>query len=297
MLKNAKPCHHEMVSEAPMYVYATEMVSSYYSRLDIQGKRVLSIVGSGDQIIDAYFFGAKEVVGFDINQRAFFMLDLKLAALVQLGYSEFLDFFGSNMDNGSFNFGLYGKLRSRLSLKTKAFFDEIYKESKNNGKFLVKSSYFRQRSMLKTAVKEINHYLQNEESYMRCRTILENREIQFLDLDINDIDTDKRIIGKFDVINLSNVLNYLTGNTAENDLLDVLSLVIEKVRRRLKRGGFLFYYSYSPNIYSSSDRLIPPASRWDIIKRIASANNSKLSVRRFKGTNIVGFDRVNILVA
>jgi len=278
-----------------MYVYATEMVSSYYKYFDLSGKRVLSIVGSGDQIINAYFFGAKEVVGFDINQRAFFMLDLKLAAIALLGYSEFLDFFGSSMDGGSFDFKLYSKLSIGLSLETKKFFDGIYKEFNNNGKLLARSSYLRQRSMLKTSIKDINYYLKNEESYLKCREILENQTIEFLDLDINDICTDERLKGKFDVINLSNVLNYLTDNTAKEDLLDVLTKVIKKVSKRVKSGCFLFYYSYSYKIYGSSGRQIPPASRWNIIKGVASANNFKLSVKYFKGTNITGLDRVNIL--
>lgn len=289
-----KHFHPKMTAKSPMYIYATEMVSSYYSHLNLSGKRILSIVGSGDQIIDAYFLGAKEVVGFDINKYAFFMFDLKFAAINELNYQEFLKFFGDNLDGGNLNFGLYKKLKGDLPLRTKNFFDKIYKEFDNNGKRLTKSEYFRQRSMIKCSASDINYYLKNEREYLKCRMALQDKKIQFLKLDVNDILTDQKLKDKFDIINLSNVLNYFTGNTKESDLIKVLAGVTKKISKKVKKDGIFFYYSYSPSMYSSTGRKIPPASRPDIINDIKKINNFKAWTKTFRGINRGAFDRINI---
>src|SRR5680860_295742 len=109
-----KPFHKEMTIQSPLYIYATEMVSAYYNLLQIKDKRILSIVGSGDQIIDAYYYGAKEVIGFDINKRSLFILEIKFVAISILTRKEFLEFFGTNMSNGTFNFQVYKKIRRKL---------------------------------------------------------------------------------------------------------------------------------------------------------------------------------------
>jgi SAM-dependent methyltransferase len=272
------------------------MVSSYYSVLGIKDKRILSIIGSGDQIIDAYFLGAKEVFGFDINKYASFMLELKVAAIFNLTYLEFIKFFGSNMNNGALDFKLYNHLKKDLSKKAEKFFTKIYQEFDGNGKKLIKSDYFRQRSMMKTSAYRINTFLKNEKSYLRCREIMENKKLQSLELDINDIAISKNLKGKFDIINLSNVLNYLTANTSDSDILKVLDKVIKNVSKRTKSSGAFFYYSYSPSLYKIWDREIPPASRLNIINKIKSLNYFKVVFKKFKGVNEDNLDRINLFI-
>ena len=122
-LKEAK-----MSEEAPMYIYATEMVSEYCSILDIEGKKILSITGSGDQIINPILMGAKEVVGFDVNKRAEFITHLKIAAIKSLSYEEFLDFFGSKSTKPSFDYEIYKKIEKELPDTIKRFFTKIFAE-------------------------------------------------------------------------------------------------------------------------------------------------------------------------
>lgn len=292
-----KPSHRTMTSESPMYVYATEMVSAYYGKLDIKNKRVLSIVGSGDQIINAYFFGAKEVVGFDINKYSFFMLELKASAIINLTYAEFIKFFGKDMGEATLDFGLYNKLKKNLSPAARKFFDRIYEEFDGNGKKLFKSDYFRQRSMLKYSVFDINAYLKSEKNYLRCRDIMQEKDLQFIELDINDILKSKKIKGRFDVINLSNVLNYLTGNSKENEYAKVLANATKNVSKKIKKGGVFFTYSYDPGLYKNKKTQIPPASRQEMISEIKKINKFKISVKKFKGTKRGVLDRINVFRA
>jgi len=295
-----------------MYVYATEMVSDYYSKLNIRNKRVLSITGSGDQIINAYFFGAKEVIGFDINKYASFFLEFKVSAISNLTYQEFIRFFGKDMVNGTLDIKLYNKLKQNLSSSARNFFDKIYKEFKNNGRRLLKSGYFRQRAMILSSAARINIYLKNEKNYLKCRDIMSNKKLQSLELDINDILASKKLKGKFDIINLSNVLNYLTSNTEEDNLLKVLAAVTKKVSQRVKTGGVFFGYSYFYGLYSSTGKKIPPAfslgtihqiakinnfpaaSRLGMIRQIAKINNFQVAFKKFKGVNPHTLNRINI---
>ncbi len=290
-----KPFHKEMTIQSPLYIYATEMVSAYYNLLQIKDKRVLSIVSSGDQIIDAYYYGAKEVIGFDINKRSLFILEIKFVAITILKRKEFLEFFGTNMSNGNFNFQLYKKIRSKLSIKTRNFFNKIYKEFNYNGKKILKSQYFRQRSMFKYSAQDINTYLKTDKDYFKCRDIIKYKQINFHQLDVNNIASDKKIKGKFDIINLSNVLNYLTDNTKEENLLMEIVQATENISKRLKRNGLFFYYSYSPSIYQKMQRKIPPASRMKLVTGITEMNNFKLSVKRFGGVHKNTLDRINVL--
>jgi S-adenosylmethionine:diacylglycerol 3-amino-3-carboxypropyl transferase len=223
-----------------MYIYATEMVSEYYGRLGLKNKRVLSVIGSGDQIINAYFFGAKEVVGFDINKYAPFILELKVSAILNLTLIEFFKFFGRDMSSGTLDVNLYKKIKKDLSSGARGFFNRIYKDCDYKGKKLINSDYFRQRSMMKASAVDINIYLKSKKDYLKCREIIRNRHLQSLELDINDILKSRKLTGKFDIINLSNVLNYLTGNTEKDKILKVLANTTKNVSKRLKRGGRIF---------------------------------------------------------
>ncbi len=286
--------YNKMTNRAPIYIYATEMVSSYYNILGIRNKRVLSIVGSGDQIINAYYYGAKEVVGFDINKYSAHILDLKVNAINNLTRKEYLQFFGRFMASGSFDYDIYCTLKSQVSLETRRFFNKIYKEFNYDGQKIIKSSYFRQRSMIEAGAEDINDYLTSDRKYFKCKEILHSKKINFLTFDINDILKNEELKGKFDVINLSNVLNYLTANIEEKMILNTLIKVTKDVSKKLNNKGIFFYYSYTPKIYHLEQRKIPPASRVTMIENIVKHNNFRLTIKRFKGIYNKTFDRINI---
>ena len=289
-----KPHSKSMTSQSPMYIYATEMVSDYYAALDIRGKKVLSIVGSGDQIINAYYFGAKEVIGFDINKRAEFILELKIEAVKNLAYLDFLNFFGKEMGEGTFDYCFYKTFKNSLSPKTRRFFDQIYQEFNEDGCKLIKSDYFRQRSMIKAGAKDVNIYLKNQANYLKCRKILQKVNLKFVKLDINNISASQKIKGKFDLINLSNVLNYLTASTEEKDLLKILVMTMKNISKRLKLGGLFFYYSYTPFLYPDLKREIPPASRLELIRKFSVVSGLKVNFKKIKGVDLKRRDRINI---
>ena len=82
-----------------IYSFTTENIAGYFEYLNLENKTILTVAGSGDHIINAFFKGAKKVYGFDINYLALIYTELKLVAMQNLGYKEFLNFFMINEEN------------------------------------------------------------------------------------------------------------------------------------------------------------------------------------------------------
>ena len=82
-----------------IYSFTTENISGYFDYLNFFNKDILTVAASGDHIINAFYKGAKEVYGFDINYLALVFTELKLVALQNLEFEEFLKFFMINEED------------------------------------------------------------------------------------------------------------------------------------------------------------------------------------------------------
>lgn len=289
-----------MSEEAPMYIYATEMVSDYYSLLDVEGKSVLSITGSGDQVLNPVLMGAKNVVGFDLNKRAWMITELKMAAIKSVTYEEFLDFFGSETSRPSFQYEIYKKIDENLPEKAQTFFRRIYAEFSNDGVILAESEYFRQRyEVIENNLKKINLYLKNSDMYEKTRSLLSGFSLDFIVSDLQNIPLSRDLDNAhFDLINLSNVPNYLVENkdhtpyVSKMDFIEILLNLGEK----LNQGGKIFFYSYSLDAYPNKIAEKPPvASREETHNELRSLDNYRFDQMRFTGTNGESDDVINIL--
>ncbi|MBI2148130.1 DUF3419 family protein [Candidatus Woesearchaeota archaeon] len=290
-----------MGSIAPMYIYSTEMVTSYYSKLNIKNKNVLTTCGSGDQVLNAYLLGAKEVVGFDLNIRSEFIIRLKIAAIKIFTYKEFLIYFGRKMENSSLNYKLYKKIRSSLDKRTLIFFDRLYNKYNFSGTKLVKScKYFRQRSKMKCNLKLINLYLKNEKEYFKLRNILFTKNFRFINSDFVSISSNKLISkDKFEIINLSNIPNYFFGRyLKKNKIIDPFGIfyhTLNELRKLLSYNGIIFYYCYCSNNDLYKIKGIPPPSRNANIDKMQEILNFKVFKINFKSILGKGFDRIIVL--
>ena len=283
---------HKMTESAPMYVYATEMVALYYRRLKLKGKKVLTIAGSGDQVLNALFYGAKEVVGFDINQNSLYMTELKISAIPVLSYQEFLRFFSQTKKG--FDHVLYVKIRPLLSKGCQKYFDGLYESA--GKKELGTSGYFRKRNeFVKNKVKKINAYLADKASYNKMGVVLEHTRPVLFVANVLTLSKSKKITGKkFDVINLSNVPNYLTGRSFGLDEKNVL-LYFRTLKKLVAVKGSIIFYSYSDSTYPnpiSAD--VPPISRKSFLNKLKKIHIFNISKQSFLG--LVGKrDRITLL--
>lgn len=280
--------------KAPIYLYGTEAIGTYYSALDIKGKSVLTINGSGDQVLNAYFFGAKRVVGFDILKNTHYMLKLKISAIKKLNYKEFLSFFGSKDDLGNLDYFVYVLLKENLDKETIKFFGELYAQFNNDGKKLIGSENFRKRKEFYAKLNEINPFLSSEENYQKMQKIIVNVNPIFIESDIHEIFL--KTSEKFDIINLSNVLNYISNKLAKENEPRPIEYINKKILLNLKKmlhekGKIIFYYFHrTPKEVETT----PLVNKERSIKWLKEQKDFIVSRIEFKGI-LQGLDAINIL--
>jgi len=273
-----------MKNEGAMYIYATEMINQYYSLFKIKNKNVLTICGSGDQIINALFLGAKKVTGFDINIYSKYMLNLKIASIRSLNLKEFLKFFGDKKINMGFDYKIYKKIRKNLNNLTKIFFDNLYKEFNFRGDEFIKSNYFRRRAKVQErSVREFNLYLKNEKAYLKMKKILKEQKFNFILGSVLDIPFLIKH-GKYDFINLSNVQNYVCLNLDEEETVKCFyKKVLFPFSRLLQKKGILFYYTRDENSYPNLARKYPPTlTKKENIKLLSGFKKFEVEEKSFK---------------
>ncbi|MBO7527878.1 MAG: DUF3419 family protein, partial [Clostridia bacterium] len=71
------------------YSMTNEHLYTMFKNLDVKNKDVLTVGSSGDQILYAILFGAKNVTCFDINPFVKPFYDYKVAAIKALDYKSF----------------------------------------------------------------------------------------------------------------------------------------------------------------------------------------------------------------
>ncbi|MHB8860232.1 MAG: DUF3419 family protein [Minisyncoccota bacterium] len=284
----------KMTEVAPMYVYATEMVAEYYQRLGLKGKRVLTVAGSGDQVINALYYGASEVVAFDINRNALFMTELKMAAIRALSYQEFSRFFSQTKKG--FAQDLYIKARPLLSRACQKYFDQLYTEIGPYG--LGVSVYFRSRKHLvdKKKAQEVNAYLVDVTTYQKMKEILEHNRPVLRVENVLHLSTNEEFKGKkFDVINLSNIPNYLAGRSFELTESQILSY-FKGLKKLCSKQGVLFFYSFDNSVYPNPmSAIVPPASSAAFLKMLKQSGAFSVSQKSFPGLDDGKKDRITLL--
>ena len=179
---------------SPIYSFTTENIVGYFEYLDFTNKNVLTVAASGDHIINAFYKGAKEVYGFDINYLALIFTELKLVALQNLNYKEFLEFFMINDKNdveknrNVLDYKVYiNKLRKRLSKSVAENWDMIYQNFNNNGYELRNSYIFNNKYDNNNIKLKSNLYLKSELDYNMAKENINKKEIILINSNYKDL--------------------------------------------------------------------------------------------------------------
>lgn len=206
-----------------MYTFTTENLASYLNKFDINGKSILTVTASGDQLINLALLGASSVDNFDSCKNAYYMTKLKIAALKSLTYEEFLLYFSYceeqeidhlgiipieqpvNENPRFLSYNLYLKIRNYLENDVIYYFDYLYNEYNFSGEKLGNSSLFYKNSM-KNAIAN-NNYLFSADNYYEARSRIEQVSYNFYNCDVYQI---YNIQSQYDIILLSNIYDYVT---------------------------------------------------------------------------------------
>ena len=215
-----------------IYPFTTENIAGYIDYFDFDDKSLLTVGSSGDQILNAFYNGARDITLFDINEYAKFYVYLKIAAILSLSYKEFKAFFFRHgltpfvRNHHMFSPELYEKVKDNLRLldyESFLFFDELfslYEPTK------IRERMFDDDEDRNVVIKGMNKYLKDEESYNKLQAII--RKISFRYINGNIFEED--VNGKFDNIFLSNLC------TVAN--LEQLKSLLQKLdRNNLNSGG------------------------------------------------------------
>ena len=220
-----------------LYIMTTENISGFLSKYDLVGKSVLTVGGSGDQRLDSYMLGAKDVTTFDINPLTELHLKLKDTAIKHIDYEKFLYFFDIytnkyNKEFDSLDPRIFKEFKEYLDEDTLFFFDYI----------INKSIYLKCRDIYVdfdnelSILKKMNNYL-DLDSYYELRNKIQDKNIDFIKSDIDEL-PEKLNGKKYDMILLSNISDYIHHVYPGNDLERFREL-IEKLKNNLNNNGIM----------------------------------------------------------
>ena len=107
----------------PAFLQTNEPLEQYYPYFALEGKSVLSVTGSGDQVLEAIKEGTTEVFAFDQNHFASHIANLKVASVKALPWWDFVPFFRT------FDTSYYHRVRPFLNEIESYFWDFVIEET------------------------------------------------------------------------------------------------------------------------------------------------------------------------
>ena len=175
-----------------------------------KSKRLLSITASGDQILNAILYGVEDITGIDISAFPKYFLALKVAALETLNEEEYIKFIVEDAISSYLNSTedllaskYYEKIRENLVEEARSFWDALF--GKYSRSQITKSSLFNSTCLPKSETIENNPYL-HDGNFEKLKEKLKKVKIELCDGNIFQFN--KADFGEFDLILLSNVLDY-----------------------------------------------------------------------------------------
>lgn len=191
------------------YTFTTENINGYIKYFDLKRKRLLTVGSSGDQVLNAFFYGARDITLYDINPYAKYYVYLKIATILSIEYMEFQEFFFKReihnlkdyYNRKMFCKDLYDKIKYNLrsfDYESFLYFDELFHSFEPT---TIREYLFDDDECRNKVIKNFNVYLTNEISYNKLKKTIKNINFKYI---CGNIFEDK-IPGKFDNIILSNL--------------------------------------------------------------------------------------------
>lgn len=233
-----------------IYPFTTENIAGYMNGLNLQEKRIITVTGSSDQIINAILNGAIDITTFDINPLTKYYMDLKLAGLKRLSYEDFLKVFLYNTSH-SFNY----KIISRLPMpeESKKFWLEQLALYQNDGQALKRSDLFHISYFNPESIMRMNMYL-NKRNYKIVKKRLNHVKITYFPCSLQDLQLSR----DYDYMFLSNIFDYLNLMYEKDALLQYKEL-LERFLEHVKQIYFAYLYDIGT---------LPPQGEMQDIKQI-----------------------------
>ncbi len=224
-----------------IYPFTSENIAGYMKYLNLTGKKVITVTGSTDHILNVILQGAAEITTFDINPLTKPYMDLKISALKNLSYEDFINLllFESNMN---LDYSIISSLD--MSDESKMFWLEQLSKFDNNGIELRNSSLFNTKYFNPNSKLWQNLYLEKSK-YNLLKQQIKDANITYINTSLKDLTVDEH----FDYMFLSNISDYLSLMYSCDILKKYRDLLIE-FQKRID----IIYFAYLYDIGNSNPR-------------------------------------------
>lgn len=169
---------------------------SIYQHLFNNKNSLMSVIGSGDQILNAILAGIYDIHCCDISVFPKYFLELKVAAIKALSQEEYMLYFFGVLNEES-----YEKVRCYLNNDALKFWDSLYNFF--DDREIYNSTLFSSEPYNVNVQVERNLYLRK---YEVLKNNIEKVRLQYHEGNIYDVLNNSK--DKYDIVNLSSVIYY-----------------------------------------------------------------------------------------
>lgn len=232
-----------------IYPMTTENIASYAKYIN-NFSTVLTVAGSGDQLLNCVYHGAKEITLFDINPITYYLVRLKVAMLTK-SRREFCNFFiisGADWSLYSPTFfaeKTYLSIRDLLPSDVKEFWDTYYKWLNEHNCTPQKSELFRHMRYSPQILFDANDYLATDSAYNATVARMSLVKVRFLNCGLAELPYTIEEGVRFNTMLFSNLSDYVKGafNIVDgNEALGKYNAFInDMMKNHLSLGGQVFF--------------------------------------------------------
>ena len=244
-----------------VYFSTNENIKDYINRSNLEGKNTaLSVMASGDHSFNLVEKGILNIDTFDSNALTeFYVLGIKRAMIMRYSYKEYLITLNKLLDINTSLIELTSILSDLLPFMDKkyreywrAIIDYNYNIQKNKSSNINLFNLLFINIVNEDKLVERNSYLKDEETYNRFKSFLVRSNISFKN--VNAINLPKEFKGKYDIMLLSNIFEYLQHYFSKFYPMDKFIIsYIEELMSLMNADGqiFLLYiFDYATRNYT-----------------------------------------------
>ena len=184
-------------------------------------KKVLCVIGSGDQLLNVLLSEPEKVDAFDISVFPRYFLELKIAAIKTLSREEYISFFIDDIDHRREDYYddlFFERIAPLLGEEERTFWQYLF--DYNDWYDIYNSMLFSSEPVIKSYALTQNKYL-GEEEYYKLREILKSTKIRYITSDVLELEIDD----EYDLIYLSNIDQYVDKDAYKSKVEDFASKI------------------------------------------------------------------------
>lgn len=221
-----------------VYFSSNEHLNDYFEDINFVNKKVATVGSSGDQLLNAIYYGSKDITLIDACILAQPYIEYKIALIKAFDFQTFRNIY---INKGSiFDWKVYSKISSYLSPIVQQFFDEIFLEQDVHAKFTdddffdYLTEFKIKRAFVGPSNRHLSKFYNNEESFLKLKNILltDNVNINYQIAHFEDFSAILKT--KYDVIILSNIRDHVPR-------LTFLKGINKLYSKNLNPGGTIQY--------------------------------------------------------